>query len=134
MRTLADAHIEFRQKFAAAWSLKVDDLTDLHGRIEDALSQVSKLVTSAHHHDVAKKAGRPQNWRGMEIADFKLKAPMLLLDANAPSAHLVPLASFKRSICALHTSLAGSDAGLGESAADAAIEYAGGGTALSKAD
>eukprot|EP00959_Pyramimonas_sp_CCMP1952_P307640 6439255-Pyramimonas_sp.AAC.1 len=34
-----DARLEFRQKFAAAWGLMLDDFVDLHGKIEDALSR-----------------------------------------------------------------------------------------------
>eukprot|EP00959_Pyramimonas_sp_CCMP1952_P098009 2048391-Pyramimonas_sp.AAC.1 len=54
-----DAPLVIRQKFTTAWNLSLDDCVELHGRIEDALAQVSRLVTNAHHHDAAKAAGRP---------------------------------------------------------------------------
>eukprot|EP00959_Pyramimonas_sp_CCMP1952_P370791 7765633-Pyramimonas_sp.AAC.1 len=89
-----DAHLEFRQRFAAAWGLKLDDFVDRHGEIEDAFLQVSGLVMNVHHHDAAKKAGCPQTWRDMERADFKLKAPMLVLEEIVPAASLASLATY----------------------------------------
>eukprot|EP00959_Pyramimonas_sp_CCMP1952_P032912 690207-Pyramimonas_sp.AAC.2 len=49
-------------------------------------------------------------------------------------ANLAPLADYKCSICALHSALARSEAGLGEDRFDAALGYVGGGAALSKTD
>eukprot|EP00959_Pyramimonas_sp_CCMP1952_P441190 9236419-Pyramimonas_sp.AAC.1 len=70
----------------------------------------------------------------MEKADIKLKAPMIALEKIVPAAKLAPLADYKCSVCALHTALAGSEAGLGEDRGDAALGYVGGGAALSKTD
>eukprot|EP00959_Pyramimonas_sp_CCMP1952_P131839 2756456-Pyramimonas_sp.AAC.1 len=66
----------------------------MHGRIQDALAQVSRLLTNAHHHDAAKDAGCPQSWKDMKKVDFNLKAPMIALEEIVPTADLAPLADY----------------------------------------
>ena len=126
-----EAHSSFRQQFAEAWGLSLGHLTELHGRIEDAQVHVSKLVAVAHHHPIAQEAGCPQTWKAMEEANFKLRAPMLVLEEIVPAASLTSLGACQCSVCAVHEALAGSDTGLGSNDQAASLTYIGGGTALS---
>ncbi|CAK0900436.1 unnamed protein product, partial [Prorocentrum cordatum] len=129
-----EAHRGSRQDFASTWGLTLEDLADLHGRIEAILPHISKLVAVAHHHPDAQAAGCPQTWSKMDRRDFQLKAPMLVLEKIVPAASLTPLGTHHCSVRALHIALAGSDAPLGDDDRGAGLAYIGGGFALSNTD
>ena len=126
------AHLDFRRRFAASWGLTMDDLATLHARLEDALGHIATLVAVAHHHGAAVEAGCPRTWREMDASDFKLRAPLLLLERLVPPCNVGVLEKHHCAVCAVHVALAGSEVGLGSPDEDAALDYCGGGAAITK--